>query len=69
MANIGDFVKCPQCGRIGRVIWISLDGKRAGIQCPASHSQMSRRPDSKFGSSARPLTKPRKNMVFLIEIK
>jgi len=66
--KIGDHAKCPQCGRIGRVVWISQDGKQAGIQCPASHSQMSRG-DSKFGSTARPQTRRGKNMVFLVEIK
>ena len=66
--RIGDHAKCPQCGRIGRVVWISQDGKRAGIKCPASHSQMSRG-DSKFGSTARPQTKRGKNMVFLVEIE
>ena len=67
-AKIGDHSKCPQCGRVGRVVWISQDGKRAGIQCPASHSQMSRG-NSKFGSAARPQTRPGKNMVFLVKIK
>jgi len=66
--EIGDHTKCPQCGRIGRVVWISQDRKRAGIQCPASHSQMSRS-NSIFGSTARPQTRPKKNMVFLVEIK
>ena len=49
--NISDQIKCPKCSRIGRVVWISKDGKTAGIQCPATHSQMSR-PTSKLGSKA-----------------
>jgi hypothetical protein len=61
-------VKCPQCGRIARVIWISQDEKRAGIQCPGYHSQISRGA-SQFGSNARPTTKSEKNMVFLMEIQ
>ena len=65
--KIGDRAKCPQCNGIGRVAWISQDGKRAGIQCPAYHIQLSRG-DSKFGSTARPKTRPGKNMVFLVEI-
>jgi len=65
--KIGDPAKCPQCSRIGRVVWISQDGKRAGIQCPAYHSQL-RRSDSKFGSTMRSKTRPGKNMVFLVEI-
>jgi hypothetical protein len=64
--KIGDHTKCPQCGRIGRVVWISQDGKRAGIQCSGHHSQM-RRDHSKFGSTAGPQTKPEKNVVFLVE--
>jgi len=68
IVNIGDRKKCPQCDRIGRVVWISQDGKTAGIQCPASHSLMSR-PVSKFGSMLRPQSKTDKNMVFLMEIK
>ena len=66
IVNIGDHAKCPQCGGTGRVVWISQDGKRAGIQCSASHSQISRG-DSKFGPAARPQTSPQKNVVFLIE--
>src|SRR4030042_1118973 len=66
--NVGDRTKCPQCDKIGRVVWISEDKKTAGIQCPASHHQMSR-PDSRFGSNARPQSKANKNMVFLVEIK
>ncbi|MGB9925461.1 MAG: hypothetical protein ACPLIG_02210 [Candidatus Bathyarchaeales archaeon] len=27
----------PQCARMGRIVWVSHDGKTAGIQCPASH--------------------------------
>ena len=48
------------------MIWISPDGKGAGIQCVGHHSQLSRGP-SQFGSSARPQTKSQANMVFLVE--
>ena len=68
MVKIGDHARCPQCNEVGRVVWVSQDGKRAGIQCPERHSQMSRG-HSKFGSTARPQTKPEKNMVFLMEIE
>jgi len=68
MLKIGDNVRCPQCHEIARVVWVSQDGKRAGIRCPGHHSQMSRG-HSKFGSTARPRTKPEKNMVFLMEIE
>ena len=66
--NVGDRTKCPQCDKIGRVVWISQDGKTAGIQCAAIHRQMNR-PESRFGSNARPQSKANKNMVFLVEIK
>jgi hypothetical protein len=68
IVNIGDHTKCPQCTRIGRIVWISQDRKTAGIQCPASHHLMNR-PVSKFGSTARPQSKTGKNRVFLMEIK
>ena len=60
-------MKCPQCYQIGRVSWVSQDGKKAAIQCPGSHSQIVRE-NSKFGSTDRRQTKSGKNMVFLIEI-
>jgi len=66
--TVGDHKKCPQCDRIGRVVWISQDKKTAGIQCPATHRQVSR-PDSRLGSNARPQSKANKNMVFLVEIQ
>jgi len=68
MVEIGDHVRCPQCNEIGHVVWVSQDGKRAGIRCPRHHSQMSRG-HSKFGSTVRPQTKREKNMVFLMEIE
>jgi hypothetical protein len=66
--NVGDHAECPECHRIGRVVWVSKDGKTEGIQCPASHC-LTNRPVSKYGSNARPQSKPDKNMVFLMEIK
>jgi len=68
MLKIGDNVRCPQCYEIGRVVWVSQDGKRVGIRCPRRHSQMSRG-HSKFGSNARTQTKREKNMVFLMEME
>jgi glutamine synthetase type III len=66
IVNLGDQLKCPQCSRIARVIWISHDGKQAGIRCSGHHNQMSRGV-SKFGSVARPQSKTQKNMVFLVD--
>jgi hypothetical protein len=59
-------VKCPHCGRVGRVIWVSQDGTGAGVRCPGRHSQLVRGP-SQLGSAARSETKPQKNMVFIME--
>lgn len=59
-------MKCPECGRVARVVWISPDGEGAGVRCIGSHSQLSRGP-SRFGSSARPQTKSQVNMVFLVK--
>ncbi|MBY9013750.1 MAG: hypothetical protein KGD70_15365 [Candidatus Lokiarchaeota archaeon] len=52
IVTISDQLKYPKCSRMDRVVWVSKDGKTARIQCPATHSQMSR-PNSKLGSSAR----------------
>jgi len=67
IVNVGDHVKCPQCGAISRVVWISPDEKQAGIRCPRSHTQLIRG-ESLLGSTARPQTKQQRNMVFLTEI-
>ena len=67
IVTISDQINCPKCSRMGRVVWVSKDGKTAGIQCPATHSQLSR-PNSKLGSNARPQSKASRNMVFLTTI-
>ncbi|HII85218.1 TPA: hypothetical protein HA273_01255 [Candidatus Bathyarchaeota archaeon] len=66
--HIGDQAECPQCKRSSRVVWISKDGKTAGIQCPASHS-LADYPDSKLGQFTRTSTKTSKRMVFITETK
>jgi hypothetical protein len=66
--NVGDQANCPECKRTGRVVWVSKDGKTAGIQCPASH-RMTNRPVSRFGTLERPQSKASRNMVFMMEIK
>jgi hypothetical protein len=66
--SVGDQAECPECNRIGRVVWVSKDGKTKGIQCPASH-RLTNRPDSRFGTVARPQSKTNRNMVFITEIK
>jgi hypothetical protein len=68
IVKIGDHAECPECKRIGHVVWVSKDGKTAGIQCPASHRQTSR-PASRLGTLKRPQSKTSKNMVFITENK
>lgn len=68
IVNLGDHAECPECKRMGHVVWVSKDGKTAGIQCPASHRQTSR-PASSLGTLKRPQSKTSKNMVFITENK
>ena len=68
MVHVGDTAKCPECNRVDHVVWISEDGKKAGIQCPASHRQATR-PNSRLGSLDRPKSKASRNMVFITEIR
>jgi len=67
MVNVGDQRKCPECETIGSVVWISQDKKTMGVKCPRSHGETSRTA-SKFGASAVPSTKTRKNLVFLTAV-
>ncbi|MFQ6068835.1 MAG: hypothetical protein ACE5KD_04740 [Candidatus Bathyarchaeia archaeon] len=66
LVEIGDHLKCPQCSRVSHVIWVSQDGKMAGIRCSGYHSQLSHGFPN-FTSTASP-RKPQKNIVFLVEI-
>jgi hypothetical protein len=64
MMRIGDYAKCPECTRLGRIVWISQNEQVIGIQCSASHSAESR-PNS-YGFSHK-AAKANKNSVFLVE--
>jgi hypothetical protein len=64
MVNVGDARKCPECETMGRVVWVSEDKTRMGVQCHASH-QDSIRPGFKYGALQAHSTKSRKNVVFL----
>jgi len=64
MVNTGDYAKCPQCTRMGRVVWVSQNGESIGIQCHSSHSLVSY-PDA-FGFTRAP-SKAHKNSVFLVK--
>ncbi len=66
--NIGDRMKCPECETLGRVVWVSQNGRTVGVRCGASHVEISRT-DSKYGPRVMPSTKTRKNLVFLTTIE
>jgi len=65
MTEIGDCIRCPRCGREGRVVWVSEDEKLAGLKCMGYHSHISP-PPTKFSKNIQ--TKTKKGMVFLIEV-
>ena len=69
MTNVGDHVRCPQCGGEARVVWVSQDGKTVAIGCMRSHSYDEKGPSTKVGSyyKTKPKKKTVKGMVFLIE--
>jgi hypothetical protein len=64
MLNVGNSIQCPQCSRMGRVVWISQSGKMIGIQCPASH-RLENYPNA--NGFTRAPSKSNKNSVFLVE--
>ena len=61
MTNVGDHVKCPQCGVEARVVWVSQEKKVVAVKCMRSHSHIS--------SSTKTKEKTVKEIVFLIEPK
>jgi hypothetical protein len=64
MVNVGDYVQCPECTRMGRIVWVSQDGNIVGIRCSSSH-----RLDSctdAYGFKRSP-SKANKNSVFLVK--
>ena len=64
MVIVGNHAQCPQCTRMGRVVWVSPNGDTIGIQCSASHS-LDIYPNS-YGFK-RPPSKMNKNSVFLVK--
>jgi len=68
ITHIGDSTPCPGCKRASRIVWISKDGKTAGIQCPASHS-LADYSDSKLNPFTHSSGKTSKHMVFITDIK
>jgi hypothetical protein len=66
MAKIGDSVKCPECSRMGHIVWISQNGKVVGVQCSESH-HIEGHSDS-YGFK-RSTSKANRNSVFLVKIE
>jgi len=67
MTNVGDHVRCPQCGGKARVVWVSQDGKTVAIGCMRFHSydeMRARKTSSYYKTKPKP---KKKGMVFLIE--
>ncbi len=64
MAKIGDFMQCPQCSRMGRIVWISLNRDTIGIQCSAIHHIEN---SSNYYGFTHPPSKAHKNTVFLVK--
>jgi len=66
MTKIGDRDRCPKCGKKSEVVWVSKDGKLAGLKCTGYHGQISP-PPTKFSKNIK--TKTKKGMVFIIETR
>ncbi len=64
MLKIGDSAQCPECARMGHIVWISQNGMIIGIQCSASH-----RRDNGYDSYGfkRSSSKANRNSVFLVK--
>jgi len=68
LVKIGDVVKCPECDTMGRVVWVSEDQKRMGVQCHASHRETVK-PNFKYGANKVVSTKTKRNVVFLTAVR
>ena len=66
MVKVGQEMKCPECEQWGRVVWISEDRKKMGIECP-SH-KIIRKPLSKFAIDKKITTEIKKNVVIITDI-
>jgi len=65
--KVGDHAKCPECNRMGRVVWVSKDGATAGFQCLANHRQTSRPASNWHSYTFR--SKNSRNMFFITEVE
>jgi hypothetical protein len=68
LVRIGDAVKCPECDTMGRVVWVSEDQTRMGVQCHASHRETVK-PNFKYGATKVVSTKTKRNVVFLTAVR
>jgi hypothetical protein len=68
LVRIGDAMKCPECATMGRVVWVSEDQKRMGVQCHASHRETVK-PNFKYGATKVVSTKTKRNVVFLTAVR
>ena len=64
MVKIGDFVHCPECTRMGQIVWVSQNGQMVGIRCSGSHCMGGYYDSYGFKHSASKLNK---NSVFLVK--
>jgi hypothetical protein len=64
MVSIGNYARCPECTRMGRVVWISQNGQIVGIRCSKSHL-VQNQPNA-YGFTRSP-SKTNKNSVFLVK--
>ncbi|MCW3977071.1 MAG: hypothetical protein NWE77_03975, partial [Candidatus Bathyarchaeota archaeon] len=67
MTDVGNHIRCPQCGGKARVVWVSQDQETAAVSCAGYHSHAEERASSKTTSryKTQPKTKIRKGMIFL----
>lgn len=64
MVKLGDFAQCPECTRMGHIVWVSQNGTMVGIRCAASHCIESFSDSYGFKRSS---SKTNKNSVFLVK--
>lgn len=64
MVKIGDYAQCPECTRMGHIVWISKSEQVIGIKCSASHCMSSYSDSQGFKHSS---SKSNKNSVFLVK--
>lgn len=64
MVKIGESAHCPECTRMGHIVWVSRNGQMVGIQCSARHCVEGYSDSYGFKRSSSKLNK---NSVFLVK--